>query len=42
MKNNINKEEMNDFKNIQYNEMRSYRIQDKWTRFLILDNHIIY
>ena len=37
-KNNITKEEREVLKNIQRDSTRSYRIQDKGSRFVILDN----
>ena len=38
MKSNITKEERNTLKNIQHEELRSYRVQDKGSRFVVLDN----
>ena len=37
-KSNITKEERNALKNIQHDELRSYRVQDKGSRFVVLDN----
>ena len=42
MKSNITKEERNTLKNIQHEEMRSYRVQDKGSRFAVLDNEDYY
>ena len=38
VKSNIIKEERNALKNIQHDELRSYRVQDKGSRFVVLDN----
>ena len=38
MKSNITKEERNTLKNIQHEELRSCRVQDKGSRFAVLDN----
>ena len=38
MKSNITKEERNTLKNIQHEELRSYRVQDKGSHFAVLDN----
>ena len=38
VKRNITKEERNTLKNIHHDELRSYRVQNKGSRFVVLDN----